>query len=84
MRTLESILNDEVMDPSDKVKLSKLILNSSMSELLGVRNTALDSVNDRYIFGKVDETISRIDKKLEDLCKELKELNTILEKYNER
>lgn len=32
-----------------------------------------------YNLGKVDEIISRIDKKLEDLCKELKELNTILE-----
>jgi len=81
MRTLESILNDEVMDPSDKVKLSKLILQSTFSGFLGVENTA---INDSYLFGQVDETISRIDKKLEDLCKELKELNTILENCNER
>ena len=42
------------------------------------------SMRDSYNYGKVDETISRIDKKLEDLCKELKSLNTILENCNER
>jgi len=41
-------------------------------------------INEGYINGQMDETISRIEKKLEDLCKELKSLNTILENYHAR
>ncbi len=41
-------------------------------------------IMDGYHFGKIDETISRIDKKLEDLCLELKSLNTMLENYHDK
>jgi hypothetical protein len=39
-------------------------------------------ITSSYNFGKVDETISRIENKLEDLCNELKSLTTILENCN--
>lgn len=40
------------------------------------------NIRDSYNYGKVDETISRIEKKLEDICNELKSLTTILENCN--
>ena len=84
MKTLENILYDDVMDSSEKVNLCKVILDNAFPVLLGVKNTELDSINDSYIFGQVDETILRIDGKLDDLYKELKELTAMLENCNER
>jgi hypothetical protein len=41
-------------------------------------------INDGYIFGKIHEEISRIEKELEVLCKELNSLNTILENNHDK
>lgn len=43
-----------------------------------------ESINDGYINGHMEETILRIEQKLEDLFNEITSLNTILENHHAR
>lgn len=59
-----------------------------LDEALGKNTAYLDdrhfSLKESYNQGKIEETVLRIDKKLYDISQDLKSINIILEKLNEK